>query len=187
MAYGNWNRVQQSDTYWVFGYGSLMWRPGFAHIRATRALMPAVHRRLCIISMRHRGTSAIPGLVFGLVPGGSCPGMGFEVEAGAWPEVSDYLRERERDNGVYVETRRPLKLDDGRSVIATVFMADRAHPQFAGRLTIEEQIARVCVASGESGPNADYVRQTYQQLRKLGIKDTQVEALIAAMGPGDGN
>jgi len=173
--------VQQSDTYWVFGYGSLMWRPGFAHIGATRAVMRGVHRRLCVLSMRHRGSPENPGLVFGLLPGGSCPGLGFEVDGRFWPEVSDYLRERERDNGVYIEARRPLRLETGRVVSATAFVVDRSHAQFAGKLSIDDQLARVSIANGESGANVDYVRETHLQLRKLGMLDRQVEALIAAI------
>ncbi|WP_127144167.1 gamma-glutamylcyclotransferase [Pelagibacterium montanilacus] len=166
---------------WVFGYGSLIWRPGFPFVRAERALMRGVHRRLCIFSHRHRGTPEQPGLVFGLERGGSCIGMAFEVAPERWIEVRDYLREREQVTGVYRETRRPVKLASGEIVPALTFVTDPGHIQYAGRLAIDDQFALVRRASGASGPNADYVVNTASHLEQLGIPDGRLDALSARL------
>lgn len=172
----------QGISHWVFGYGSLIWRPGFASVSQQQASMPGVHRQLCVYSFRHRGTEAQPGLVFGLVRGGSCRGMAFEVPAGEWADVYAYLSEREMDRGVYRETMRPLVLADGRRVEALVFLADERHPQFAGRLTVEQQVRIVRAGVGESGRNPEYVLETARQLRALGIVDRALDEVVAALG-----
>jgi|TARA_A100001391_G_scaffold135519_1_gene94226 cation transport protein ChaC len=167
---------------WVFGYGSLIWRPGFVFERAERALLRGVHRRLCIYSHRHRGTVERPGLVFGLERGGACVGMAFKIAETDWPKVREYLREREQVTGVYVETHRPAKLANGELVETLTFVADPKHPQYAGRLTLEEQFALVNGAVGEAGPNVDYVINTARHLKEMGIADRQVQALAAMIG-----
>lgn len=178
---GDIGRVTTGDTYWVFGYGSLIWRPGFADIGQEKARLFGAHRRLCVRSFRHRGTAERPGLVFGLMPGGSCLGMGFAVSAASWDETRDYLRERERDNGVYREVMRPIGLADGREVMALAFVVERGHPQFAGRLSLCEQVEIVAGAVGESGPNPDYVRETARHLSAMGVHDRALIALISAL------
>ncbi len=173
--------MHENSTHWVFGYGSLIWRPGFASISQQQASMPGVHRRLCVYSYRHRGTEAQPGLVFGLVHGGSCRGMAFEVPAAEWAEVHAYLSEREMDRGVYREAVRPLVLADGRRVEALVFLVDEKHPQFAGRLTVEEQVRIVRAGVGESGRNPEYVLATARHLHALGIADRGLDEVVAAL------
>lgn len=169
--------AHHSSIHWVFGYGSLIWRPGFAFERAERALLRGVHRRLCIYSHRHRGTAERPGLVFGLERGGACVGMAFKVAEADWTQVRDYLREREQVTGVYLETTRPARLASGELVKALTFVADPHHAQYAGRLSLEEQLALVDGAVGEAGPNIDYVLNTAQHLKEMGIADRQVQAL----------
>ena len=169
-------------THWVFGYGSLIWRPGFAFLRQVPALLPGAHRSLCIYSHRHRGTEAQPGLVFGLVRGGSCRGMAFEVEERNWPEVVDYLRERELDKGVYREALRRVRVDGVGAVDALTFLVDERHAQYAGRLAIEEQVRLVRAGHGESGPNREYVLETARILGRLGIRDRFLDGLVAALG-----
>lgn len=143
--------------------------------------MAGVHRRLCVYSFRHRGTEARPGLVLGLMRGGSCAGVAFEVAAADWDGVHAYLREREMDRNVYREATRPVLLADGRRVEALTFLVDERHPQFAGRLTIAEQALIVDGAVGESGPNPDYVRETARHLTQMGVRDRLLEALVAEL------
>ena len=166
------------QTHWVFGYGSLIWRPGFDYLRQVPARLNGAHRRLCVYSHRHRGTEAQPGLVFGLVPGGACRGMGFEIAAERWPEVVTYLRERELDKGVYREASRPIQVDGVGPVAALTFLVDRSHAQFAGRLDVAQQARLVRAARGESGPNSDYVRETARILRAMGIFDPALDAVV---------
>ena len=173
--------MRQQSTHWVFGYGSLIWRPGFEHIRAVPALLHGAHRSLCIYSHRHRGTPEQPGLVFGLVRGGSCRGMAFEVEPARWDEVHAYLYEREMDRGVYREAVRPVRLADGTLVQALAFLVDERHVQFAGKLEIAEQARLVRSGVGESGPNHEYVLQTAHHLERLGIHDRYLTALVKVL------
>ena len=173
--------MQQNSSHWVFGYGSLIWRPGFQFIRSVPALLPGAHRRLCVFSFRHRGTAARPGLVFGLVRGGSCRGMAFEVEPERWDEVRRYLREREMDNGVYRGSSRPVQFTGGGRAEALTFLVDEHHPQFAGRLELAEQVRLVRGGVGESGPNPEYVLETAHGLKAIGIRGRYIDALIAAL------
>jgi cation transport protein ChaC len=163
---------------WVFGYGSLIWRPGFEHVRAVPALLHGAHRSLCIYSHRHRGTPERPGLVFGLVRGGSCRGMAFEVAPQLWDEVHAYLHARELDRGVYREAMRPVVLDGGDTVTALAFLVDESHVQYAGRLAVEEQAQLVRQGIGESGANPEYVLNTARHLQQLGIHDAHLMALV---------
>ena len=166
---------------YVFGYGSLIWKPGFEFLRSERALLRGAHRSLSIYSHRHRGTAERPGLVFGLSRGGSCVGVAFEVEAGKWPEVFDYLQDREQDRGVYREAWREVTLLGGRRVRALTYLVNEGHAQYAGRLTVPEQVALVRQGAGESGRNTEYVRNTAQHLMSLGIRDRTLEMIVAAL------
>ena len=164
-------------THWVFGYGSLIWNPGFAHVSAQQGLLRGAHRSLSIVSHHYRGTPEQPGLVFGLARGGSCRGMVFEVADADWPEVRRYLEAREQVTAVYRDVMRPVHLADGRSVSALAFLVDERHEQFAGHLSIERQLAMVRAASGSAGPNVDYVLNTARHLREMGIRDRHLMAL----------
>jgi glutathione-specific gamma-glutamylcyclotransferase len=177
--------VEQSPTHWVFGYGSLIWRPGFAYLRATQALLRGSHRRLCVYSHRHRGTPARPGLVFGLVHGGSCRGMAFEVADEGWAQVHAYLSARELDRGVYLEVTRKVILADGQVVPALAFVVDEHHAQYAGRLDLMEQARLVRSGVGESGANPEYVLATARHLEKMGIHDRYLRALVELLGDAD--
>jgi cation transport protein ChaC len=166
-----------SNSHWVFGYGSLIWRPGFPFVGAQRALLRGAHRRLCIYSHHYRGTPEQPGLVFGLVRGGSCHGMAFEVAPSDWPEVLAYLKAREQISGVYREAYRPVRLHDGAGVTALTFIVNEAHAQYAGRLTIADELELVRHASGEMGRNTDYVVNTHRHLEEMGIADAHLGVL----------
>lgn len=177
--------MQQISSHWVFGYGSLIWRPGFSYIRQVPALLRGVHRRLCVYSYRHRGTEVQPGLVFGLMPGGSCRGMAFEVAAAQWDEVHAYLSEREMDRGVYREATRAIQLADGGTVQSLAFLADTRHLQYAGKLAIAEQVRIVRAGTGESGANPEYVLETARKLHELGISDRYLDEVVAVLNGTD--
>ena len=180
--------MQDTDntaTHWVFGYGSLIWNPGFAHVSAQQGLLKGAHRSLSIVSHHHRGTVEQPGLVFGLTRGGSCRGMVFEVADADWPQVYAYLQEREQVTSVYRDVMRPVHLADGRLVGALAFLVDERHAQFAGRLSLEQQLAMVRAGVGLSGRNIDYVLNTARHLRELGIRDRQLMALADMLASDD--
>ena len=175
--------------FWVFGYGSLMWRPGFDHVEAMAALLPGAHRALCIYSWFHRGTQEKPGLVLGLDRGGACRGVAYRVAGGNRESVIAYLRERELVTDVYREVWRPVILADDRArkVSALTYVVDRRHAQYAGKLSLPKLLARVRSSVGKSGGNAEYVINTARHLRAAGIRDDTLEWLAAALGgEGDG-
>jgi cation transport protein ChaC len=166
---------------WVFGYGSLMWRPGFPLAEAQPALLKGAHRALCVYSVVHRGTHAEPGLVLGLDHGGTCKGMAFRVTAGAEDETVAYLRDREQVTDVYVEAVRPIRLLDGsgRVLKAMTYLADRNHPQYAGDLPLEAQIRIVRAGKGQAGGNVEYVLRTLRHLEEAGVHDPLLSDLAA--------
>ncbi|WP_028034758.1 gamma-glutamylcyclotransferase [Chelativorans sp. J32] len=165
------------DDFWVFGYGSLMWRPGFAHVETRKARLFGYRRALCIHSHVHRGTPDRPGLVLGLDRGGSCLGLAFSVPGKLAGEVIAYLRERELITNVYLERRLAVRLEGGQIVEALTYVVDRRHPQYAGAMDPSEAARRVAGAVGQSGPNEEYVINTVQHLKALGIRDHWLEAV----------
>ena len=160
---------------WVFGYGSLMWNPGFAFVEQAKARVFGYRRALCVRSHVHRGTAESPGLVLGLDLGGSCLGMAFRVAPDEREAVVAYLRERELVTHVYKERLLPLRLADGRVVTALAYVIDRAHLQYAGALQADEAALIVAHARGRSGENVDYVLNTLEHLREMGIRDHWLE------------
>jgi cation transport protein ChaC len=171
-----------TDDAWVFGYGSLMWRPGFAFVEKHIATVRGYHRSLCIYSHVHRGTPERPGLVLGLDRGGSCRGIAFRIAPDRRIETIDYLRAREQVTMVYREASVPAQLIDGRRVTTTAYLVDRRHPQYAGRLERADLLATVRQGMGVSGANPDYVRATHQHLAELGFEDPTLAWLAAELG-----
>ena len=163
---------------WVFGYGSLMWRPGFSFAERRAAVAHGRRRAFCIYSVHHRGTPARPGLVLGLAPGGAVRGAAYRVAAGDWPDVYAYLREREQPTETYFEAWAPVRLAGGDLVEALVFLSDRAHPQWAGDLDLEAQAQLIAGATGLSGRNVDYLRDLVVHLHDEGVADRTMEALL---------
>jgi glutathione-specific gamma-glutamylcyclotransferase len=163
--------------FWVFGYGSLIWRPGFAHVETQRARLFGFRRSLCVRSFVHRGTPERPGLVLGLDRGGSCVGLAFRVPGELRGEVLAYLRARELVTGVYLERTLPIRLANGGVADAVTYIVDRAHVQYAGSLNEADAASIVSGSVGQSGPNEEYVFNTLQHLEALGIKDHWLEAV----------
>ena len=172
--------VQAGDL-WVFGYGSLMWRPGFDFAERTLATVRGYRRALCVYSHHHRGTPERPGLVLGLDRGGSCRGVAFRVEAARAEEVIAYLRSREQVTMVYREVTARCTLADGREVRALAYAVDRGHRQYAGALDLDAVERHVAQGVGLSGANPDYVRQTYEHMVDLGIADRMLAALVTRL------
>jgi cation transport protein ChaC len=167
------------DEFWVFGYGSLMWNPGFAFVEKADAVIFGYRRSLCVSSWVHRGSQASPGLVLGLDRGGACRGVAFRVAKADRQPVLDYLRERELVTNVYLERWASARLADGRRVTAVAYVVDRDHPQYAGALDARAAAAVVNTAVGQSGPNDAYVFNTLDHLRGAGIRDLWLEEVNA--------
>lgn len=169
----------QEAEHWVFGYGSLMWRPDFAFLDRSAAVLHGRRRAFCIYSVHHRGTYERPGLVLGLVSGGSVRGAAYRVAAEDWPSVYAYLLEREQPTETYVERRVTVRLADGRKRTALTFLSDRSHPQWAGTLSPDDQARLIAGATGLSGRNVDYLRDLVRHLKDEGVHDRGMAALLA--------
>jgi len=169
------------DEFWVFGYGSLMWNPGFPYVERQVARVHGFRRSLCVWSTAHRGTVEQPGLVMGLDRGGSCRGMAFRVASADWDDAIDYLRKRELITNVYLERVLSVALPEGRCARAVTYVVDRHHAQYAGNLDVEEAAAIVRRSHGQSGPNDAYVLNTVAQLKQMGIRDLWLQAVGEAV------
>jgi cation transport protein ChaC len=154
---------------WVFGYGSLMWRPGFEFIEQVPARLIG----------DHRGTPEKPGLVLGLDRGGACRGIAFRVAATQRDEVINYLRGREQTTHVYREVMRSVWLENEarERVSALAYVVDRGHVQYAGRLSLHEQLRYVRQGHGRSGNNRDYVLETVRSIEAQGFRDAPLHQL----------
>ena len=169
-----------SEAIWIFAYGSLMWRPGFAYAEASPARLHGYHRSLCIYSIIHRGTPEQPGLVLGLDRGGSCRGWAFRVEPEQESEILAYLDGRELVTNVYRRKRLPVTVAGGR-VAAWGYVVRRDHPQYAGQLAHDRLLDLVRRGAGRSGHCQDYLLSTVGHLEAMGIVDGPLHALAKAL------
>jgi len=170
---------QSGEDLWVFAYGSLMWRPGFEFLERRSARLVGAHRALCVYSFVHRGTPERPGLVLGLDRGGNCRGIAYRVAAAKGNETIAYLRAREQVTLVYREATRAVWLDDDpqQTVRALCYMVDRGHRQYAGRLTLTQQLHFARQGHGRSGACRDYVLAAVKELEAQGIRDEELHVL----------
>ena len=174
------NDQSDTDTIWIFGYGSLIWDPGFDPAERALARLPDYERSFCLRSLVHRGTPEAPGLVLALDAGpGGCSGVAYSVRKGQEDEVMAYLRARELVTSAYLERWVPVDLEDGRRVTAVTYVIDRHHDQYCGGLTAEEEAAIIAQSTGGRGPNRDYLYNTAAHLGELGIPDSALDALAA--------
>lgn len=170
---------QRPGDLWIFGYGSLMWDPGFPYVQWAPALVYGYHRALCIASNRWRGTPARPGLVLGLDHGGACRGIAFLVahaEAGA---VLEMLWAREMRHRVYRPRLLRTRLPD-KTVHALAFIADPTHLAYVGGLSIRKTAERVANCCGARGANLEYLARTVAHLKELGVHDHNLQRVLVA-------
>ena len=167
--------------FWVFGYGSLMWDPGFEFAERRLARLDGFHRAFCLRSVHYRGTAAAPGLVLGLdaAEGAACTGVVYRVPAASAWDTLVYLRRRELVSYAYHETRATVQLAGGGRVGALAYVVDPLHAQYCGRLTLEDQAQIIARAEGLRGPNRDYLWNTVEHLAELGICDDDLAWLAA--------
>lgn len=190
--------VEPAET-WIFGYGSLMWNPGFVFAEVRPARLTGFHRAFCVYSIHYRGTQRRPGLVLGLDRGGVCDGLAFRIAPEKRREVLAYVRRRELIYGVYRETLVPVDLahikgEPLRSVWAVAYIAERAHPAYAGCLPLAREASLIRRSAGRGGTNLDYLFSTLRHLKDLGIREPRLDrlvtmtgALAARMGRASGN
>lgn len=166
-------------TMWVFGYGSLLWNPGFDPAESVLARLPGYHRSFCMWSVHHRGTEENPGLVLALdeAEATHCNGLALAVHPDEESRVLDYLRERELISSAYVEKRLRVDLADGRKVEAVTYVIDPGHVQYCGGMDLEDQAQVIARAHGGRGPNDEYLFNTATHLHELGIRDPELDWL----------
>ncbi|MGI4812929.1 MAG: gamma-glutamylcyclotransferase [Janthinobacterium lividum] len=165
-----------TDDFWVFGYGSLIWNPGLPLAESCRASVRGYHRGLYLWSRVNRGTVERPGLVLGLDRGGSCHGMALRVAADDRRASLDALWRREMAMGSYRPAWLPCYLADGRRVSALAFVMRRDAAAYAGRLA-PEVVQAASSACGRYGSTLDYIVRTVEALRAAGIRDRGLELL----------
>jgi len=177
------------DGYWVFGYGSLVWQPGFEYEERRIARLQGFARSFSMRSIHHRGTISDPGLVLALDRDADafCDGVAFRVSAENGAQTLAYLRERELISSAYLEETHDVVFRDGTEINAVCYVMDAAHVQYCGGMGLEEQAGIIAHAVGGRGPNAEYLYNTAAHLRELGIEDAdlnwlenRVRALAAA-------
>lgn len=168
-------------TLWVFGYGSLLWDPGFDVAEHAQGHLAGYARSFCMRSIHHRGTEAEPGLVLALDahPEARCNGVALRAEPGSEEDTLAYLRERELISSAYLELMLDVSLGDGRTVSAVTYVIDPDHVQYCGGLPLEEQAQIIAKAHGGRGPNRDYLNNTAAHLHELGIADAELDWLVA--------
>jgi cation transport protein ChaC len=181
----------ETDGFWVFGYGSLMWRPGFVAAERRLARLHGWRRSFCLWSIMYRGTPEAPGLVLGLEAGADavCDGVAYRVAAADAAATLRYLRERELVTYAYREITAPVALAGGGVADALCYVVDPAHAQYAGCLPLAEQAAVIARSAGPSGTNRAYLDDTLRHLAECGVRDDELEAvaaLVAAQEPGPG-
>jgi len=165
---------------WVFGYGSLMWDPGFPHVEGVPALIYGYHRELCIYSSRWRGSPERPGLVLGLDRGGACRGMAFRIAAGHVAHSLEALWDREMRRGVY-HPRLLLARLPRRTARVLAFIANPVHPGYAGTLPTVRTAELIANCHGDRGANVEYLARTLKHLAKLGVRDHHLQRVMAAV------
>ena len=173
---------RHAGEYWVFGYGSLMWRPGFPFDRAEPGLLVGFHRAFCIYSTNHRGDDRRPGLVLGLDRGGVCHGVAYRVPREHADWTRRYLAAREQVNGVYREERVRIEIADG-EVLAHAYVVERAHPSYTGRLPVALQARLIRAAKGRSGCNLDYLLNSLEEFARRSILERELARVGVMAGP----
>ena len=164
---------------WVFGYASLLWNPGFPVAEQRLARLKDYHRSFCMSSIHHRGTEEKPGLVLALdaAAGAACEGLALRVPDAAIPDTVAYLRERELISSAYIERLLPLELDGGQTVTALAYVIDPNHVQYVAGMELERQARIIATAIGGRGPNTEYLWNTVDHLREMGVQDRDLEWL----------
>jgi len=166
-------------TLWVFGYGSLLWNPGFEAAQTVTARLDGYHRSFCMLSIHHRGTEEQPGLVLALDSATQlgCTGLALQVKAAEEKDVLKMLRARELVSSAYLEQQVLLQAEDGRQIEALAYVIDPKHRQYCA-FPLETQAQMIVRSTGGRGPNRDYLFNTASHLAQLGIADKDMEWLV---------
>lgn len=166
---------------WVFGYGSLMWRPGFSHDQREAALLRGYHRRYCLISTRGRGTPETPGMMLGLLPGGTCTGVAYRVTPGRETEALAYLDERENEGSSNRRVLFPVQILSGGGAAlesAWAFLPMVSGENYVGAIAAQTCARNIAAGAGKRGTALEYLRSMLAEVTALGAEEPRMEALL---------
>lgn len=168
--------TRQTD-HWIFGYGSLLWRPGFTCLEARAAVVDGWTRRFWQGSHDHRGTPQAPGRVVTLVPepGVRCSGMAYRIDAVTMNEVFEQLDHREQ-NG-YERVRLSMRFDDATCVEGITYIASIGNVAWLGQASLDDMARQIAVSHGPSGSNREYLLRLADALVDHGFDDAHVTEL----------
>ncbi len=168
--------LDPAQGFWVFGYGSLMWKPGFEWAEHSLARLSGFRRAFCMASIVYRGTPEDPGLVLALDrhADAHCTGVAYRVAPEVGPDVLEYLRDRELVSSAYREEISDIHLTDGRRLAALCYVMDPGHEQYRGTLSLAEQAEIIARAEGPAGSNREYLMNTVHSLQRLGLEDAEL-------------
>ena len=169
--------------WWVFGYGSLLWNPIFPVKETQPALVRGLHRRFCLYSRASRGTAEQPGLVLGLERGGAVRGLAYRLPAPVAIDELHLLWRREMVAGGYEPRWVPVQMDGDRVAHALTFVVRRDHPQYAGHLSLDEQVRVLGCACGAFGSSRQYLDDARTALAAHGVVDRYLETLASRLEP----
>ncbi len=171
-------RYPPGEEAWVFAYGSLMWNPALEFAEALPCRIEGWRRSFCFWVPLGRGTPELPGLMLALEGGGSCEGIAYRLAPHQVRSELGILWNREMLAGVYQARWVPTRLRDGRTVTAVTFVVDTGHCQYSGDLPIERTAHHIAFAEGRRGACRDYLTNTTEHARSLGIHDPYLEELV---------
>lgn len=176
-------------SFWVFGYASLLWRPGFAFVEARPATLAGYRRDMCFLSIHYRGTPEAPGLVCGLMPAPDsvCRGRAYRIAPASVGDVVKYLDDRELITDIYTPRHLDIQLDDARRVTARIYVADTRHGQFVGHWNDDAKAASIVRGHGSEGRSLDYLANVVSHLQELGIDDARLTDLLGKAKVLDGS
>lgn len=184
MAFSLEEILQRHDAaqdLWVFGYGSLIWNPAFEFAEKRLALLRAWHRRFCLKMLVGRGTPETPGLMLALDHGGACKGVAFRIAAEKVRGELGILWQREMFGGAYHARWVCLEAVEGIKIQAVTFVVNREHPRYLKDLSVEETAALIATGRGEFGSSREYLENTVEYLRELGLRDAGLSRIVAAL------
>jgi cation transport protein ChaC len=169
-----------AEDLWVFGYGSLIWNPAFHYVEKRPVLLQGWHRRFCLKMYLGRGTPETPGIMLALDRGGACKGVAFRIAADKIREELNLLWQREMYGGAYLA--RWVNLCDGKERLRGVtFVINREHPRYLKELSVEQTAALISTGCGALGTCQEYLENTVQHLKELGLRDTGLSRIVAAL------
>lgn len=164
---------------WVFGYGSLLWDPGFEPAETRKAVLKDFHRSFCMLSIHYRGTEEVPGLVLALdqSEGAQCTGVAYRVKETEEEKVLGALRERELISDAYYEDKVVVIDEAGSKITCVTYIINRLNQQYCHH-DLETQAQLIARSTGVRGPNRDYLYNTQDRLKTLQIRDDDMDWLV---------